>query len=114
MRDEKEKQRIVRKEKVLVNTALYLDYCEEDKDHRQLVARASKEYRIRINNRLYRLKWWNGAGSNECTAISLCIGNETREHFYMRFKHEVDGLLWYVMVHYLFILMIQIGEHSGW
>lgn len=71
--DEKEKQRFKRKERVLVDTPLFVDFGERELKK----GRRNKEYRVMIDCRyLYRIKWWNGNGPTDCNAISLFIGED--------------------------------------
>ena len=92
VRTEKEKQRLVQKHPQLAKTPLYVDFVAEKEDK-------SKEYRIRIDDQLYRLTWWNCNGPAECNAIALKINDNDKELFYMRFQHGVEDLAWYVMSH---------------
>ena len=81
---------MVQKHPQLAKTPLYVDFVAEKEDK-------SKEYRIRIDDQLYRLTWWNCNGPAECNAIALKINDNDKELFYMRFQHGVEDLAWYVM-----------------
>ena len=59
VRDKKEKEHLKKKEPELFSSPLYHDFCSEDQPKH---LNRSTEYRIKINNRVYRLSWWNSKG----------------------------------------------------
>ena len=103
VQDEKRKLRIKRKQPNLVETPLYLDFCQDKKDKKGEQGMRSLEYTIRImarGNTVYKVHWWNGLGREQCNALTLTIGENEREYSYLRFKCNIDdiglGLVWYV------------------
>ena len=91
VKDEKEKKSIAKKQPKLIESPLYKDYCLEENNKKK----RDSEYRIKIDDELYRLSWWNGQGRSGCNAIVISIGEfNPKVYFYLRFKHKVDKMLW--------------------
>lgn len=92
--DDKSKKALQRSQSDLVGTYLYRHYCEDQADDIDAKRMRRNEIFI-IDQETYHVKWWNGAGPDECNAISLTIGEEQREYFYLRYRYKVDDLRWY-------------------
>ena len=99
MQDDQRKQQIRRTQPNLADTSLYHDYCEDDKKRKT----KSPEYVIRIfalGRTVYRVKWWNALGRQQCNALTLSIDGSEREYFYLRFQCSFKSigvdLVWYV------------------